>query len=91
MSAAKDVISRGFDFDRLERAVAALVEQHERMQKANHELRTGIRERDERIRRLEAELLEANQRRKDVGKRIDELIGQIDAIEAGLQASEDES
>jgi len=71
--------------------VAALVEQHERMQKSTNELRTGIRERDERIRRLEEELLEANQRRKDVGKRIDELIGQIDQIEAGLQASEDES
>ena len=71
--------------------MAALVEQHERMQKSTNELRTGIRERDERIRRLEEELLEANQRRKDVGKRIDELIGQIDQIEAGLQASEDES
>ena len=90
-SATKEVISRGFDFERLERAVAALVEQHERMQKSTRELRTGIRERDERIRRLEEELLEANQRRKDVGKRIDELIGQIDQIEAGLQASEDES
>jgi len=71
--------------------VAALVEQHERMQKSALELRTGIRERDERIRGLEEELLQANQSRKDVGKRIDELIGQIDQIEAGLQASEGES
>jgi hypothetical protein len=61
------------------------------MQKSALELRTGIRERDERIRGLEEELLQANQSRKDVGKRIDELIGQIDQIEAGLQASEDES
>ena len=71
--------------------MAALVEQHERMQKSALELRTGIRERDERIRGLEEELLQANQSRKDVGKRIDELIGQIDQIESGLQASEDES
>jgi len=90
-SATKDVISRGFDFERLERAVAALVEEHERSQKSALELRTGIRERDDRIRRLEEQLLAANQSRKDVAKRIDELIGQIDQIEAGLQAPEDES
>ena len=38
--------------------------------------------RTERIRTLEGEILEANQRRQDVGKRIDELIAQIDQLDA---------
>ena len=44
-------------------------------------------ERDERIRALEAQLLEANQRRQDTAKRIDELIAQLDRARRAARRS----
>jgi hypothetical protein len=38
----------------------------------------------QRIQTLEGDLREAHQRRKDIAKRIDELIGQIDHLDAQL-------
>ena len=80
-----------FDFARLERAVALLALRHEQLQKTNADLRTGLDERDARIRSLEEELRAANQLRQDVTKRIDELIGQIDQLDAQLDAQLDGS
>ena len=85
---ARNAAAQGSDFDRLESAVAALVAQHERLGKNNHDLQVGTRERDERIRALEGQLLEANQLRQDVAKRIDELIGQIDQLDGQLESVE---
>jgi len=73
-----------YGFDRLERAVATLVEQHERMQKENGALRRDVAEKSGRVIALEEQLLAANQRQQDVGKRIDELIAQIDQLDAQL-------
>jgi len=81
-------MQEAYGFDRLERAVAALVEQHERMQKENGELRRGLAEKAEQLRLVEAELLEANQRRKDVAKRVDDLIAQLDQLDAQLGSVE---
>jgi chromosome segregation ATPase len=75
-------------FDRLEQAIGALVEQHEQLGKTNHELEVAIAERDDRIRTLEGQLLESNQLRQDVAKRIDELIGEIDQLDAQLESVE---
>lgn len=36
------------------------------------------------MRALEGQLLEANQRRQDVGKRVDELISQLDHLDGEL-------
>ncbi len=80
---------RTHDFKRLERAVAALVETHERMQKENDELRGRVAENASRIRALEEQLLEANQRRQDVAKRIDELIAQLDQLDNQLGSLDD--
>lgn len=80
---------KSHDFKRLERAVAALVETHERMQKDNDELRDRVAENATRIRTLEEQLLEANQRRQDVAKRIDELIAQLDQLDTQLGSLED--
>lgn len=74
----------GFDWNRLDRAVRALVGQQDA-------LREQVAHRDERIRRLEAQLLEANQRRQDTVKRVDDLISQLDALDeqlAGLEPGE---
>ena len=81
---------KDYNFARLERAVAALVDCHERLRSENVALRHDLLEREQRIRNLDEELLEANQRRQDVGKRIDELIAQIDQLDAQFE-SQDES
>ena len=65
-----------------------LVAQHEALQQELHTLRGDLGQRDMRIRSLEAQLLDANQRRQDTGKRIDELIGQLDQLDAQLASAE---
>ena len=78
----------GYDWDRLERAVGALASQHEALRGEVCELRGDLGERNQRIRVLEAQLLEANQRRQDTIKRVDELIAQLDQLDAQLATSE---
>jgi len=72
------------DFERLEAAVVALADQHKRVVKDNDSLRRAVEERDRRIRTLEAETLELNQRRRDVAKRIDDLLAQMDQLDVEL-------
>jgi septal ring factor EnvC (AmiA/AmiB activator) len=78
-----------YDFERLERAVDALVRRHEGIRKENAALRRDLLDREQRIRRLDEQLLEANQRRKDVGKRIEELIAQLDQLDAQFDSQEE--
>jgi septal ring factor EnvC (AmiA/AmiB activator) len=59
------------------------------MQKENGELRRDVAEKTERVRVLEEELLAANQRQQDVGKRVDELIAQIDQLDVQLGSLDD--
>lgn len=77
-----------YDWDRLELAVGTLVSQHEALRKEVRRLRADLGERNHRIRGLEAQLLDANQRRQDTSKRIDELIAQLDQLDAQLATSE---
>jgi len=76
-----------FDLDRLDAAIAALVESNQKLRSERDELRASVADHTERIRTLESEILAANQRRQDVAKRIDELIGQIDQLDAQLESS----
>jgi septal ring factor EnvC (AmiA/AmiB activator) len=78
-----------YDFERLERAVAALVGRHEHLRDENAALRRDLSEKEQRIRHLDEQLLEANQRRQDVGKHIDELIAQIDQLDAQFESQEE--
>jgi hypothetical protein len=80
--------SSGYDWDRLERAVGALAAQHEALRNEVRALRGDLGERNQRIRVLEAQLLEANQRRQDSCKRVDELIAQLDQLDAQLASAE---
>lgn len=73
-----------FDLDRLERAVAALIEVSERLRGENRALREQVASRAQRIQTLESELRHANQRRQDIAKRVDELIAQIDHLDVQL-------
>ena len=80
--------SSSYDWDRLERAVAALVAQHGALRTKIRALTLELAERDSRIRGLETQLLQANQRRSDTSKRIDELIAQLDELDAQLDDAE---
>ena len=72
------------DFDRLERAIRALVEAHEELRRENAGLRAALAEGGQRIRALDSDLIAANQRRQDAYKRIDELISHLDQLDAQL-------
>lgn len=78
-------------FDRLEQAVAALVDGYQQALARTEELRAEIDEKNQRIRQLETKVLDVNQRRQDVTKRIDELIAQLDQLDAQLAVSSEES
>lgn len=82
------VTSPPYDWDRLERAVRALVSRQEALRNEVRALRGDLGERNHRIRVLETQLLEANQRRQDTGKRIDELIAQLDQLDAQLASAD---
>lgn len=77
-----------YDLDRLERAISALVDENVRLRGEAARLRQGLDEKGERIRTLEVQVREANQRRQDVIKRVDELIAQMDALDAQLAQAE---
>ena len=52
------------------------------LERQNLALRRDLVERDSRARVLETEILELNQKRQDVAKRIDDLISQLDHHES---------
>ena len=78
-----------YDFARLERAVRALAESRRQAVRENAALREELEEKNGRIRTLEDQLLEGNQRRQDVVKRIDDLIAQMDQLDQQLGALEE--
>ena len=75
------------DIERLERAVQALAERHAAVRDENTKLARDVAERDQRIAELEGELRRHNQTHRDVARRIDDLVGQIDELEGRLVAS----
>ncbi|TFG92378.1 MAG: hypothetical protein E4H11_09510 [Myxococcales bacterium] len=79
-----------YDLRRLERAVSALIAQNQQLREESSALQVQLQQRAGRIAALEGQLLEANQKRKDVGKRIDELIAQIDQLDVQLAAGQSE-
>jgi chromosome segregation ATPase len=52
----------------------------------NVALRRELEHKSQRIRALDGKLLEANQKRQDVAKRIDELIAQIDQLDSSFDS-----
>ena len=69
--------------------MAALLVRYERLQSENHKLRKTLREQEQHVRGLDAKIREANQRRQDVGKHIDDLIAQIDQLDARFETHEE--
>ncbi len=66
--------------------MAALVEDHSRLRRENAALQVEVDAKTQHAHLLDGKLLEANQRRQDIAKRIDELITQIDQLGAQLDA-----
>jgi len=66
-----------------------LVADYEHLRSENAALRGDVHEKNRRIRHLDAQVLEANQRRQDVRKHIDELIAQIDQLDAQFDSQEE--
>ena len=77
---------KAYDLERLERVVAALVEDHRRLRRENAALQVEVDAKIQHAHMLDGKLLEANQRRQDIAKRIDELIAQIDQLGVQLDA-----
>jgi len=66
-----------------------LTEAHRRLRGENAGLRRKVEEKARQIRTLEERLLEANQKRQDVAKRIDELMAQLDHLDAQLARAQE--
>ena len=71
-------------FERLETLVRAMVDRHRALEEERQKLRAGLKEREARIKALDAQLVDMNQTRRDAAKRIDELITQLDQVEAEI-------
>ena len=92
-SAASEATERAerFDLERLERALGALLNRYRAVQEENRKLGRALEEREGRVRTLDGQLLEMNQRRQDAAKRIDDLLSQIDRIDAELGERDSEA
>ena len=66
----------------------ALADRCDSLQVENAELYRKLNDLDTRLKAREAELIDANQVRQEVGKRIDELIAQIDLLDGQLEGGE---
>jgi septal ring factor EnvC (AmiA/AmiB activator) len=66
--------------------VQALAERHAGLLDQSANLARDVAERDQRIAELEAEVRRQQQTRREVARRIDELVGQIDQLESRLVA-----
>lgn len=64
----------------------ALAERHAALRDQNTKLAGDVAERDRRIAELEGELRRQHQTRRDVARRIEDLVGQIDELEGRLVA-----
>lgn len=73
-------------FAQLERLVRSLLSRFEGVREERDALRQELDGRELLVRKLEEELRESNQMRQDVGKRIDDLLTQLDGI-VGEEAS----
>jgi len=66
-----------------------LVVRYEKLQSENLELRRTLHEQEQHARSLDTKIREANQRRQDVGKHIDDLIAQIDQLDARFETQDE--
>jgi predicted nuclease with TOPRIM domain len=78
-----------YDYPRLQRAIEALLDAHERLRRENAELRAVAARSEERIGDLEAALRDQQKRRADAIARIDALVAQLDDLDGRLERAEE--
>jgi chromosome segregation ATPase len=76
------------DFQRLSRVVGQLVDEFQKLRRENAMLRRDLGEREVKVRALEEKILELNQLRTDVAKRIDDLVAHVELLDAKLESAE---
>ncbi len=69
--------------------MTSLVDRHQRATDEIAALRTQLKEREVRIRESEREIEDLNARRAATGKRLDQLIEELDRLDAELARSKD--
>lgn len=76
-----------YDFERLDRAVRALVAQARDLRGENAALRDELAGHEQQVRELDEKLLAAHQLRQDAIKRIDDLVDQLDHVDSRLDSA----
>lgn len=76
------------DFKRLEEAVASLVDRYRRSLGEVADLRRSLAERDQRLASQAEEVALLGERNRDVAKRLDDLIGELDRLDEQLAQGE---
>ena len=74
----------GYGFERLERAIEFLLEEHERLSAEKHELLGELADREQRITELEARLTRERERREVVTEGVDKIIGRLDQLRSSV-------
>lgn len=69
------------DFQRLESAVRRIVAELQRYRSENRSLQIRCEEQSRKLRHVEQQLLDANQGRQEVARRLDEVIAQLEHLE----------
>jgi len=78
-----------YGYARLEQAVDALLESHERLRGENERLTAALEASAKQVGELEAELEEQERRRSDARQRIDALVETLEQLDARLERAEE--
>lgn len=76
----QEAFAPAYDYNRLERVVAELLNEHRKLRSENEELRQELVERDEQLVGLDQRVSQQEQRRTDALKRVGDLIAQVEGF-----------
>lgn len=79
--------SSGYDFERLERAVAFLIEEHERLSSEKAELLEELVDRERRITSLEAGIEHERALRRSAAEGVDKILARLEQLQASATAA----
>ena len=78
-----------YGYARLEQAIEALLQAHERLRGENERLTAALEASAKQVGELEAELEEQERRRSEARQRIDALVATLDQLDARLERAEE--
>jgi chromosome segregation ATPase len=80
-----------YDFDRLEKSVEFLIEEHERLSGEREALLSELIEREHRIATLESRLEEERSKRATAVEGVDKILGRLDQLQASVASAAEAS